>query len=51
MDCIICTSIGLCAVTYCTIGLLGYLAFGDQVESNLLVSYKEDGVVGAARIW
>mmetsp|Transcript_40457 Transcript_40457/g.108334 ORF Transcript_40457/g.108334 Transcript_40457/m.108334 type:complete len:370 (-) Transcript_40457:295-1404(-) len=50
MDCIINASIGLCCVVYCTIGLLGYLAFGDQVESNLLVSYRENGVVGAARI-
>mmetsp|Transcript_2525 Transcript_2525/g.8896 ORF Transcript_2525/g.8896 Transcript_2525/m.8896 type:complete len:503 (-) Transcript_2525:224-1732(-) len=49
MDFVTTTSIALCSVLYCIIGMAGYETFGDGVDSDLLESYLGRPPITAAR--
>mmetsp|Transcript_50958 Transcript_50958/g.65261 ORF Transcript_50958/g.65261 Transcript_50958/m.65261 type:complete len:454 (-) Transcript_50958:206-1567(-) len=50
MDRITFTGILLCGIVYVIIGLIGYLAFGNDVDGNLILSYPPTILVDLARI-
>lgn len=50
MDFICACAIGLCGVLYSSVGYMGYMTFGDNVDDNLLESYPSDVVVTIARV-
>jgi amino acid permease len=50
MDMIIGTGIFLCGIVYVAVGLLGYIAFGDDVEGNVILAYPPTILVDLARI-
>jgi amino acid permease len=49
MDCISITAILICGFLYCSVGYMGYIAFGDEVKGNVLESYPSDVIVTVAR--
>ena len=43
-------SIGLCTIFYISVGLAGYLTFGDKVQSDILLNYPNTWLVTILRV-
>lgn len=48
---VIVSAIGVAFVLYLMVGCFGYDTYGDNVESNILVNYPENGLVSTARLF
>ena len=43
-------SMSLCAIFYASVGLAGYLTFGDKIKSDILLNYPETWLVTVLRV-
>jgi len=51
IDSVFVASIGTAVIVYIIMASAGYIAFGDTVKSNILVSYPNNGITSTARIF